>query len=137
MSNTLPITIIIGTSINDREATDKKIEAGHYTRAVVEYNTEEPETVCSFVKKYLISREPAWLYHIFQHEKSENSTASAYDNAVVAFGGGEAVGIKVRQSGKDAANTSTTSQGFGFVMNLYQIERDNGNKPIMLHPKGK
>ena len=133
MSDTLPVTIILGTSINDREVTDKKIKAGHYTRAVVECNTEDPETVCSFVKKHLISREPAWLYHIFQHEKGENSSG----DAIVAFGGGEAVGIKVRQSGKDAANTSTTSQGFGFVMNLYQIERDNGNKPIMLHPKGK
>ncbi len=134
MSNSpLKLTIILGTSLSDREATDEKISAGHFVRGVVESNTEQPESVSAFLKRFLTIEQPTWLYHIVQHVQHEQRE-NPFDNAMVAFGGGEAVGIKVRDS---TATSTSTSQGFGLAVNLYQIENSKGDKPILLHSKGK
>eukprot|EP00551_Chaetoceros_affinis_P006533 CAMPEP_0203664798 /NCGR_PEP_ID=MMETSP0090-20130426/2143_1 /ASSEMBLY_ACC=CAM_ASM_001088 /TAXON_ID=426623 /ORGANISM="Chaetoceros affinis, Strain CCMP159" /LENGTH=471 /DNA_ID=CAMNT_0050528159 /DNA_START=45 /DNA_END=1460 /DNA_ORIENTATION=+ len=123
MSDRIPVTVILGMSLNDREATTEKAEAGYCARQVV--RDTDDDSVSTFLKKYTTTRGDAWLYDVFKQRKSEDPSSSKCESAVVAFGNGEAVNLKVGKGAK-------SQEGFGLLIGLYQIETDG--TPVFLHP---
>jgi len=123
MSNSIVVTLILGMSLSDKETTAGKSHPSYCARHII--TDTDDDSVSTFLKKYTTTRGDAWLYDVFKQRKSEDPSSSKCESAVVAFGNGEAVNLKVDTSGK-------TKSGFGLVLRLYQLEA--GDAPVLLYP---
>lgn len=115
MTNPFPLTITLSESI-DAEITSNQILAGLRTRKIFDTSKNKNESVASFGKNYVLGK-PDWLKTICQQnfhteEHSTSSSSSADFDAIVSFGDGQDLCVKIRNKsnhdGSGAAGTPST-----------------------------